>query len=140
MHKFVYDERGRKTIVELEDDSSASWSELTELFFEYLQGCGYILTREDFAEYVEDAFSDTSSDSFSEAAEIEPSVWRSLRNDPIPQEIIDANEHILFYDARPYTTQCAPTYQYFAAVPDFDAIKNGYTHWARFEQFDSGNQ
>lgn len=34
-------------------DEDATWPELAEEFFTFLQGCGYVLTREDFAAYWE---------------------------------------------------------------------------------------
>jgi len=32
-------------------DGDIMWTDLSEDFFSFLQGCGYVLTREDFADY-----------------------------------------------------------------------------------------
>jgi hypothetical protein len=46
---FTRSYEGRSTEVKVIDD--ITWWEMSEEFFAFLQGCGYQVTREDFAEY-----------------------------------------------------------------------------------------
>lgn len=45
-----YDEEtGREVTMRLDEDQT--WHDASEDFFAFLQGCGYVLDRKDFAEY-----------------------------------------------------------------------------------------
>lgn len=53
MHTFIYTMNNNCTTIKIED---TTWPEVTEAFFKYLQACGFVLTREMFAEEVQEKF------------------------------------------------------------------------------------
>lgn len=56
MYAFLFsDDTGVEVIIKL-PDTGLPWVDLTEYFFNFLQATGYSLTREDFADHVEDNF------------------------------------------------------------------------------------
>lgn len=55
-HKFIYN-ACNDTHIEMSIQSvDITWIELTEKYFNYLQACGFVLTREMFAKEVEAEF------------------------------------------------------------------------------------
>jgi len=68
--------------------------------------------------------------------------WRSLVDDPIPQEYIDdcQNNPGMLYDPSCDKNPDIPCYPYIISNPVFAAVngvKQGYTHWYKFERFNT---
>lgn len=51
MDRYNFSASDETRYVSVQLDDSAVWTEVAEEFFSFLQGCGFVLTRADFAEY-----------------------------------------------------------------------------------------
>ena len=58
MSHFVFEQQEDDVQVTMIVDSGATWWELSEKFFSFLQASGYVLSREQFAEYWADQLED----------------------------------------------------------------------------------
>lgn len=57
MFTFFHTDEDSNSSVRITNGSEApTWMDLTEDFFAFLQGCGYALDRQEFADHVNDAF------------------------------------------------------------------------------------
>ena len=43
------------------DDDSITWMDVTDQFFYFLRGCGYVIDKDDFDAYLKDRGGDTAS-------------------------------------------------------------------------------
>lgn len=55
MHMFICKEKDTELILQ-NINEDVTWSELTETYFSFLQASGYSLTRQDFAEEIQERF------------------------------------------------------------------------------------
>lgn len=86
MFKFVQD--GHVVTVEMRVDEGVTWWELSDHFFNFLQASGYVITRQDFAEYWADQLDEYPDEDYPQDEE-EPTVSIKLDTDPNDTFVFD---------------------------------------------------
>lgn len=127
-HMFIDDTDGAEVLFECSD--SKTWMELTEIYVRYLQACGYVLTREMFAEEINKMYGKKYS------APDTNNPWQRLEDTPIPEKNYTS---VLIYSPSQANDEEFPGHPYHLSNPvwaNLHALKNGYTHWMKIPKIE----